>query len=528
VSTKYKVKATGKTVTLSQDALRATGGEGTVYVLDDTVYKVCHPGKMIPEGKFAELHALDHKRIVRPESLLLDSKGVAVGYTMRLVPNGAVPLAQILTRAYREREGVTPAMMAALVQQIHDGIRFVHSRPGYLQIDGNEWNYMVTADHRDVYFIDVNAFATPGHPPVDPPIMASVRDWRGGLTFSTLTDHFGYAVISFYMFVGIHPYKGSHPAYPNVKTAMIERMTAGVSILDKDADFPKAAVYHPFANHIPGGDGGAYMQWYRAIFLDQKRLPPPDSFQAVVAVAAVVKEIVGSNNFDIAELRQYVADITGYAERGGREIVVTADGFYIDGFQKPKLPGRVRVGLTAHGTPVALVLDGGRVSLVNLNTGAAAVGFDTSCEDIMSCEGRLYYRSANFICEIICVESANQMSVLPKPVANVLPHATDLHQGAAFQHMFGATIASVFPGAGHHRQLKMPELDGLKVTEAGPSGPRRGGRGAPGGGGGGPTGRGSCPGSSSGSPPTGRGTTCGGSRASRPPASTSPCCRTAS
>lgn len=477
---KFKVRGTGATVDLTKDNFKAKGGEGSIYVIGDTVYKVCEPGKMIDIRKLVELHALDHPRIIRPDDILEDSKKHIVGYTMRLVPGNAVPLAQILTKTFREREGVTPDMMAELVKQIADGIRFIHKKPGYLQVDGNELNYMVTDTFKDVYFIDVNSYQTPSFPA--DAIMASIRDWQAGTNFSHLTDWFSFAVISFYMFTGIHPYKHRHPKFPNIKTSMVDQMTAGVSIFDKEAAYPQAAVYFPFESVIPGGKDGAFMQWYRAVFIENKRLPAPADFQAAIQFVAKVKEIVGSNNFDIAELRQYMAQITGYVERGGREVVVTTDGLYVDNQPRPKINSRFRVGFTPLGNvPVALVQDGERAQVLDLDTGdylpTNSGPFSVGANDIMSCEGRLYAHYEGHVYEIIFVEPSKGTGAfssstgtgtcpLSIAVANVLPKATQMFQGVVFQDVFGAPMVSVFPASKQHRQLKMDELAGVKLIDA--------------------------------------------------------------
>jgi serine/threonine protein kinase len=246
---KYKVRTTGATVELNDNNFKAKGGEGSIYIVGDTVYKVCDPGKMIADGKFKELAALDHMRIIRPDDVLLDSKSKPTGYTMKVVPGNPLPLAKILSKTYREREGVTPDMMAELVSQISEGIRYIHKKPGYLQVDGNELNYMVTNNHKDIYFIDVNSYQTPNFPA--DAIMPSIRDWNAGTNFTQLTDWYSFAIISFYMFTGIHPFKGMHPNFTNLKTSMIERMQVGISVLDKNTQFPQAAVYFPFEAVIP-------------------------------------------------------------------------------------------------------------------------------------------------------------------------------------------------------------------------------------------------------------------------------------
>src|SRR5947199_212129 len=82
--------------------------------------------------------------------------------------------------------------------------------------------------------------------------------------FSPETDWFSFAIISFQMFIGIHPYRGLHPSLPDLDA----RMSANVSVLNPRVSIPKLC--YPFSV-IPQ----AYRDWYRAIFEDGKRVPPP-------------------------------------------------------------------------------------------------------------------------------------------------------------------------------------------------------------------------------------------------------------
>lgn len=471
---KFKLQNAGTTVDLGKDQFLAKGGEGSIYAVADTVYKICEPGRMIPEGKIRELAVLDHPRIVKPEDVLLNTKGKPVGYTMRLVPNGAIPLAQMLSRTYREREGVTPPLAQSLVKQIADGVRAIHKHPGYLQVDGNELNYMVTDAHQSVYFIDVNSYQTPHHPA--DAIMPSIRDWsvrqgpKGDYLWSTLSDWYSFAVISFYLFTAVHPFKHRHPRFPDLKTAMTEQMRAGVSVLDKEAGFPKGAVYFPFEDFIPGGKGGAFMQWYRAVFVEGRRLPPPGDFQATLNPAAQVRQIAGSNNFVLKLSREFASTVTGYAERNGRKVVVTAGGPYVDNQPGPKTAGRYRVGFTEKtNTPVAVVQEQDRYKVIDLARGrwlpTPAEPFVGWADNCMAYDGRLYCQYQDTVYELSFAESAD---ILPMPVAvaHVLPKAVQVFPGVFFQDLFGARLASVFPSSRLHRQIKIDELQGVKIVDA--------------------------------------------------------------
>lgn len=466
---KYTARQTKQKYELNDGNFKAKGGEGSIYIVGDTVCKICEDGSMIPEAKFQELAVLDHPRIIRPEDILLNSRKKAVGYTMRLVPGNAMPLAQILTKTYREREGVTPDHMMNLVSQIGDGLRFVHSHNGYLQVDGNELNYMVTDDHKEAYFIDVNSFQTPSFPA--DAIMASIRDYSvqqdasGNWPWSPLSDWYSFAIISWYMFTAIHPFKGMNPNFPDRKTYMVDQMRANVSVLDKDTEYPLGAVYHPFEDVIPGGKDGAYMQWYRAIFMDGKRLPAPESFQATIAFVAKVKEIVGSDNFIMTVIKEFADPIVQHYVSKGKMVIATTNNLVVDNKTMPRPAGKFRIGFTPkNNKPIMIQMSEDDISLHDLEAGHK-LRFTATARDIMSCEGRLYLLGGNEISEVDFVEAGTTIATI-KPVAQIMPNATQMFQGVAIQDMLGSLMASIFPAKGHHRQFRLKELGGFQVTDA--------------------------------------------------------------
>ena len=468
--TKFTVRETGEKVDLTQNDFIAKGGEGSIYGIGDVIYKVCEPGKMIPEQKFQELSKLDYRTIIRPQYVLMDKK-TPVGYTMRRVPGNAKPLAQIMTKSYRERENVTPNHMMNIVQQINSGLQFIHSHKGYLQVDGNEYNYMVTSDHNEVYFIDVNSFQTPSFPA--DAIMASIRDWHVAkdpvthqYIWTQLSDWYSFAIISFYLFTAIHPFKGRHPSFTNMKTLMTDQMLACKSVLDPEVQFPFGAVYHPFEDVVPGGKNGAYMQWYRAVFIENKRLPAPKDFQATLAFVAKIAAIAGSNKFNMKELHNYCDAIVGFYEKSGVEVAVTKNHIHYNGKKMDRPAERFRVGFTPkNNIPYACWLGiGDRVEIQNLQTGQN-IPSTMSGTDIMSCEGRVYVQSLQNIFEINFIENGNLIAAA-KSAATIMPNATRLYQGVAVQDMFGTLFFSMFPAQGHHRQVKIQELNDYRITDA--------------------------------------------------------------
>ena len=176
--TKFHIQGTGKIVDLTKNNFITRGGEGDIHKIGDIIYKVTTESKMIPFGKMTELSQLQHSNIIVPQDIILKNN-TPYGYTMKAVPKNPIPLAKLLPKGYREREKIHPKDIWLLVQQMITGIKYIHNQGvntgDYLQVDGNELNYMVTSDHKSVYFIDVNSYQTPTYPA--DAIMLSIRDW---------------------------------------------------------------------------------------------------------------------------------------------------------------------------------------------------------------------------------------------------------------------------------------------------------------------------------------------------------------
>lgn len=459
---KFTIAGTGTIVDLNDSHLKARGGEGAVYIKNNTVYKVCDDGKMIPDGKLKELSILNHKKIIKPEEVILDKKNKPVGYTMKLVDN-AIPLAQMLTKVYREREGVTLTDTLTLIQQMRDGIEYIHSKK-ILQVDGNEFNYMVTNDYKNVYFIDVNSYETPSYPAEV--LMQSIRDWHvevknGRNIWTELSDWFSFAVLSFNMFVGMHPYKGRNPKFTNIKTLMMDQMKAHVSVLNPETTYPAAAVYP--LTVIPD----AYMNWYKAVLEEGKRLPPPRDFSSKIEFVAQIKKIIGSNNFSITELYDFGEQIIGFLSKYNKEVVLTKDKVYINQHPKNKPVGKnLRLGITpVTRSVIAAWIEDDEVKLRNLETGSDLPSCGGGTE-LMSTDGRIYVKSGPRIYELMFVENKSDIIPSLKVIVDVPDYGTQLFQGVAFLNLFNGVFGSFFPESDYCYQSAIPELNGYKLVDA--------------------------------------------------------------
>ena len=446
------VKGNRGKITLGQGDFVAQGGQGSIYAKGDVAYKIyADAAGMIPTAKIQELSALTLPTIIRPNEVLLDKQNRAVGYTMRRVQQ-ATALCQVFTKAFRDRNNLTPDAMLALVRKLQEGVKHIHDK-GMLIVDLNEMNFLVDAAFQDILFIDVDSYQTAGFKATA--LMDSVRDRHGVPNhFTEETDWFSFGIVSFQMFVGIHPYKGKHPVLAN----MDARMLQNISVFNQEVSLPK--VCFPF-DVIPP----AYLHWYRAIFEQGKRCAPPFDLNAPILLTPTVQRVLGSDNLVIQMLGVFSAPLVMPLPQAGPQSAVTTLGLTVRG--KPILPdSNVLVFATPRlNTLLAASLRAGKLRLFDVvQNSPLPAEFDA--EAMMLTQDRLYLKNGTALFEVEFVELSKGPHPALKAVGNVLPNATQLFEGVAVQNLLGATYVSLFPRPGHCYSVWLKELDGCRIVDA--------------------------------------------------------------
>jgi serine/threonine protein kinase len=453
---KVFVKSKGE-VSLTKRDFVASGGEGEIYSKARTAFKI-YTGNTpcIPFAKMQELAAITDSNVIAPKELILNSKNKPIGYTMRHVPN-TYALCQIFTKAFKTRNKVTPETMLDLVKKMQTTIEHIHSK-GALIVDLNEMNFLVNKKLTNVYFIDVDSYQTKSFPATA--IMPSIRD-RHAKSFNKMTDWFSFGIVSFQMFIGIHPYKGKHPT---LKT-LDERMLANIPVFHKDVGYPRVCM--PF-DYIPE----AYRDWYKAIFHKGERIAPPSIAHAVIVVPVVTTLIRSNSDFDIQELKSYDGNITNFLSINGTRVVTTDKGsFYING----NLEMNTRVGSIAITSQKNKVMNCGIVFDSNGENGTLAmldvlenetIDCNLNADDIMSYDGRVYIKQTDKISEIEFIELPHKVLVAATVVSTTLENATKFFNGVSIQNVLGACVASVMPQSKTCHQIIIPEMKGYQVIDA--------------------------------------------------------------
>lgn len=444
-------------VTLSKSDFKAAGGEGSVYCRNGIAYKlygqtdtsgkfIANTQKMIPPGKIQELDILSAANIIKPQEVILDRSGKPIGYTMRALPD-AIALCQTFTKAYRDRKHLTPDHMLKLMQQLQAGVKHIHAQ-GILIVDLNEMNFLVDTNFDQLFFIDVDSYQTAHYPATA--IMDSIRD-RHNTQFNQKTDWFSFAIVSFQMLVGIHPFKGKHP---HLKT-LDDRMLANVSVLNNAVSIPGAC--QPF-DVIPK----AYRDWYTAVFERGERIPPPDGLTNVVLLAPVVKHVSGSDNFLIEEIGAYDGPIIAVV---GGNILTTKSvwaGVHCIG---NIAPGAVLGVTPLHSHCIVGWIEQNQLRLKDM-TRQKELETCVNADEIMATAGRIYIRQGDLLMQVTLTELPTRILASAEIVGKVLGQATQLFEGVAVQNLLGATYLGILPESKNFHEVRVPELDSYRLVEA--------------------------------------------------------------
>jgi hypothetical protein len=315
----------------------------------------------------------------------------------------------------------------------------------------NEMNFLSCKKFKEVYFIDVDSYQTQSHPATA--LMESVRDrhMKPGV-FTQDTDWFSFAVVSFQVFIGIHPFKGKHPTLKGFDA----RMNSNTSVFNKEVNVPKSCLS---LKVIPKN----WRDWYKAVFEDGKRCAPPSVGGEIVEIVTVIPAIANSTNFDIKELFECDWDIVNYTPNFGKDTTVCSTGFRTNSGSHINHQTGV-VGYYG-GTTISASVEDDKLNLFNV-TFQSDTKVDIEASEVMSSGGRIYAKQADKILELQFLGTSNSPIATAKIVGSVMEKATQLFSGVAIQNMLGTYYASVFPKEGLCVQCKLDDLQGFQIVDA--------------------------------------------------------------
>lgn len=454
---KVIIKGKGE-ITLNKSDFAASGGEGDIYKKGSQVFKIYHdPKNVIQSGKLKELQEIKSDKVIKPNFFILDSRGNHIGFTMNLV-NG-IPLCQLFTTPFRQRENIDNNTIIELVEDIKLTTNVIH-KAHCLVVDGNENNYLTDSKtFKTAYFIDVACYKTPTFPPTA--LMPSVKDWHTK-GFTELSDWFAFAIISCQLFIGLHPFKGTHPNYK--KGDFESRMKNNISIFN-----PKVSVPAPTRDFglIPS----KYMDWYIKLFEKGQRLLPPDLPGQIVVNEVKVKLIQSTNSFVIELIKEFPEDILFCNTINGEIVVKTKSKTFI-GKKEFQTNHKDEIIFTNKFiVPIKVNNDNGKLNLTLLQNNVMnnLSCPDLDCDEFMILDNTLYVRDKDKVFELEFIEMNNRIVTVIKTSFDIMLNSSKVFRGVIYQDVFRKSYLVIpIPKVGSNSLCiikEIPELESYKIID---------------------------------------------------------------
>ncbi|NWJ48132.1 MAG: hypothetical protein HXX08_19930 [Chloroflexi bacterium] len=239
-----KLVVGNKRVTVQEKDVLGAGGEATVLRYNNRALKLYHcpnPTRLNKVRELIEFAPRLPSNVILPEELVWDERGKApVGFAMRSLPNGYMPVSRLFQRAYRDSTHLNERDITGVFLEMQLTLLAIHAA-GLVVGDFNDNNELFYNDK--VQFIDVDSYQFGQYPcPVatrdylDPQLYN--RDLSANTLFSPANDWYSFAVMVFRALLLTHPYGGTHPTLKQLEA----RAQIGVTVFDRSVKYPKTAL----------------------------------------------------------------------------------------------------------------------------------------------------------------------------------------------------------------------------------------------------------------------------------------------
>ncbi len=454
-------------LTLRPSNYVATGGEGSVYKAGQTIIKLyTDTAKMRRDGMPEKIRMLSHVKhpyIVAPQGVVNNDRGEPIGFYMPYVEGE--PLARVFTSAFWHRESFTTTNASQLVDRMRSVVQTAHDHKAIL-VDANELNWIAmckTNTGPEPRAIDVDSWAIgKWHATV---IMPSIRDWHAR-SFDERSDWFSFGVVSFQIYTGIHPYRGTLTGY---KSGDLEgRMKANASVFSDGVGLNRAV--RDFT-HIPH----PLLEWYKATFQKGERTLPPSPYDkgvGKIAQPAMVRRSVtkATGSLVFEKLFEKTNDAIVRVYPCG--IVLTASGALIVISSKKEVakgvPSDAEVVRVKDGWLVAYRTAGDfQYFFIDERTGQQiSLPFQLLGTRIFRYENRLFLATEDELVELSLMIVGKPLLTIGKRTQILQPNATNWFDGAGVQKAFNATFMVLPFGDVACTTVRIPELDSVTVIAA--------------------------------------------------------------
>lgn len=437
----------------------ATGGEGSVYKVKDKAVKIYTDRQKVKwndvVNKVDFFQTNKHKYIVAPEDVVLNRNDV-VGYYMPFIKGESI--AKVFTNAYRARSNFTDDKAHVLVERMREIVLFAHQHNALL-IDANELGYFVVFDSNnnpEPRIIDVDSWIINNNWPPKIPMMASIRDWQIKGKRNNGTDWFSWGVVTFQILTGIHPYKGTLQGYK--KSQLTERMQNNASVFSSGIRLNSAV--RDFSL-IPG----PLLDWYINVFQHGKRDIPPSPFEKGLTKHILhrpdPKSITASGDLVYTEV--YSGGIVEFFSCGA---ILTINGGVYDLQTKKLIDNPFSSNVKLFRWQDECIIASLKDNKLAVKVKNQIITLEVNSDTLIAKDNRLFVLTSKGLTEITLKELGSKILLSVGSVWGVLLNSTVWFDGVGFQDTMGSYYMVIPWGEKACSQIRVPELDNLKIIDA--------------------------------------------------------------
>lgn len=452
-------------ITLRTSNYMTSGGQAAIYKAKNTIIKIytdlarAHADGSIE--KIQHLKQLQHPAIIAPKGYVYDKKKNPIGYFMDYAKGILLP--EITSNDGRTRHNIGDKEIVQIVEQMRDIYQAAHN-VGATIVDGNELNWILEISKKGprLKAIDVDAWKINKWPATV--IMPSIRDWHTK-DFGHKSDWFAFAVVTFQLFTGVHPYKGTLAGYK--RGDLERRMQDNKSVFEKGVKLNRAV--RDF-NCIPTD----LLEWYKKVFCHKLREVPPGPLQAARAkqgIATAVTYAATSTQLNLNHTLLIDNDKGKILRTFYCAVVQREDGMLIETRHMQEIANaQMDAELVAvEGGWLLAEIKNEQLSLQyianDFKKTKQVLALTLQAKALMRSANRLFVFQEDKLVEI-------KVTMMARPIAsiagqwNAMPEASKLFDGVAIIDAMGATYALIPFGDDKCAKLHIPQLDGRKIIHA--------------------------------------------------------------
>lgn len=433
----------GDTITLDDNNHIATGGEGSVYIKGNKAYKLyLEPERALRAGmdeKWKLLASIKHPNIITPEDAIIGKNQEFLGLVFPVAKG--TQLCETLSNGWWTRNGFTFDQCGEAVLNMRESMAMVHKHNA-LMVDCNEMNWLL--DGSSVNVIDTDSWQIGKFRATA--ILPSVQDPHFS-TFTELTDWYSWAIVTFQMWTGVHPFRGNHPVHGR---DWAERMKLNASVFDLNVRLPPSV---RAIDNIPP----ALRKWYQMMFSSTNRDLPPTVFDKVQGT--VNRTVSNLRSLKLTQLYQATSKIKAcingviiFGEAGKLQAVdlisnkaLPLSSALCEGLLKGT-NAIVREGATLYS--LELDIPNKKANLTNLGSGLTG-SLLTRATRVWQSQNRVFlYEEQGTSLQEVSLSSTAKIVIGSIKQWSCYPQSTKFHRHAYIQTLYGNAIVGVLSDTG--------------------------------------------------------------------------------